>query len=210
MGNDKLWSRPHEARTFKVKANWQLIEAPPHLPKLIDFFAGSEEQRPPPFDNGWKEAQVRVLEETNVGKMIFPLVFTCEQLWPKRTGAVTSDDVEQAALFTINVRAIRLDSVPDVLTPKTDGVTAVGETRFPNNLGNKQTVYMSTADRLPEKPEAKAIKEYKKQAASHSTTRNRRWLKPEQFSSHKWIWFSGILIFLSIVVIAGLMKKRRN
>jgi RNA polymerase sigma factor (sigma-70 family) len=205
-----LWSRPQDASTYKVRANWQLNSAPPHLPTSIDYFHGSEEQRPTPFDNGWKEAQLRVLAETNVGNMAFPLVFTCEQLWPKRNGAVTSNDVEQAAIFTINVHAIRLDSVPDVLPPKTEGTTAVGETRFPNNTADKQTVYFSTLDRLPEKLEEEAIKAYKQQAASHSTMASLRRIKSGRLSNHKWIWLSAILIISTIAVIVGLMKSNRR
>jgi RNA polymerase sigma factor (sigma-70 family) len=195
-----------DASTYRVKADWQLSATPPHLPKSVDFYVGPR-GAPPPFDNGWKEAQVRVLEETNVRGKTFPAVFTCEQLKPKLSGAVTSNDLEQLAIFTIHVHAIRLDSVPEVLPPKTEGTTMIGETRFPNNTENKQTVYLSTADRLPEKPEVEAIKEYNQ---NHSMTTGWRQLKPEQSPRHKWAWLSVILAVSALMVIIRLMIRKRG
>jgi hypothetical protein len=133
-----------------------LSDRPPHLPKSIDFFG--------PFD---KMAQVRVLSETNVGSNTFPLVFTCE-LRAKLNGAAASNELSQVAYSTVNVRAIRLNSVPQVRTPKTKGKTAAGEARLSSDTGDEsQVVYFSTADRLPEQPEAEAIKQYKLQNARH-------------------------------------------
>jgi hypothetical protein len=153
---------------------------------------------------------MKVLEETNVGGKTFPLVYSLDQLWPKFTGAVTSNDLEVADTLTIRVHSIKLDSVPDVLPPKTEGTTYIGETRFPNNAGNKQTTYFSKLDRLPEKPEAEAIKEYKQQTEPHSTTVNRRRHKLEQASNHKWIWLSAILIVSIVTVIIGLIKRKQR
>jgi hypothetical protein len=207
-----LWSGPRDAMPLKVNADWRLSDQPPYLPKSIEYYHGAEPYMRPPFVNGWKETQVSILEETNIGGESFPLVYTCEQFWPKQTGAVTSNDLEVADSLTIRVHSIQLDSVPDVLPPKTEGVTAVGEARFPNNTGNKQIVYFPTLDRLPEKPEAAIIQEYnqkQKQAASH-TTAGRRRLDLARPSNRKWIWLSVILIISAIAVIAGLIKRKRR
>jgi hypothetical protein len=203
-----LLSQPLYSKTREVKATWQLIDAPPYLPKSIDYYAGPG-PRSPPFDDGYKEAQVRVLEETNVGNKTFPLIFTCELFEPK-SGAVTSNDLDAAAICTIRVHSIKLNSVPNVLPPRTEGTTLVGEARFPNNTRDKQIVYFSTLDRLPEKPEAAAIKEYEQEQKRSAlpSIAVRRQLKSEQPANHKWIWFSGVLIISVIVVIAGLIKKK--
>ena len=157
---------------------------------------------------------MRVLQQTNVSGKTFPLAYSLEQLWPKQTSAVTSNDLEVADILTIRVQSIQLDSVPNVLPPKTEGTTYIGETRFPNNTGNKQTTYFSKLDRLPEKPEAAATKEYnqdkeQKLSALHSTA-GRRQFTLNKSNHHKWLWLSGILIVCAIAVTAGLVKRKRG
>ncbi|HTX22225.1 MAG TPA: sigma-70 family RNA polymerase sigma factor [Candidatus Aquilonibacter sp.] len=214
-----LVSQPLNARTYKDRATWQLSDHPPYLPTSIDYYNNGETILigqgivTHQFDNGFKSGEVRVLQETNVNGYVFPLVYTYEQFKPKLNGAFSSNDVEHELLVTVNVHTIQLDSVPDVLPPKTEGTTAIGETRFPNNTNYKQTVYFSKADRLPEKPEAEPVKEYNQgnqEAASRWAATNRYQIRSGQRSNHGWIWYSAIPIILAGATIAGLMKRRRG
>jgi RNA polymerase sigma factor (sigma-70 family) len=209
-----LLSRPRDARTYKVAATWQLSDRPPHLPKSIDYYVkagngllGRDGAIMHQFDNGWKSGEVRVLSETNIDNKTFPMAYTYEQFRPKLDGVILTNDVEHQFFVMVNVHSIRLDSVPDVLPPKTVGTTAIGETRFPNNAENKQTLYFSKLDHLPEKTEAEAVKEYNlehKQPFQSAATRH---LKLEQHSNHKWI--SIALLVSAIAAIAFLIKRKR-
>ena len=219
-----------DARNEKAKAQWQLNDIAPHLPKSIDYYQKPIQGilvRPGvinhQFDNGWKSGEVRVLQETNINGRTFPMVYTYEGFSPKVNGTTSSNEFEHRVLVTVNARTIRLHSVPDVLTPKTKGETMVNDQRFPNEIRNKreipsrfppgrfeqQALYLSTADRLPEKPDVEAIKKFKQQIASHSTSTSRRRIGVEQPSNHKWVWFSSLLIVSGIAAIAWRMKRKR-
>jgi hypothetical protein len=231
------------ARNESAKAQWQLNDSAPHLPKSIDYY-----QKPiqgivvgrgvinHQFDNGWKSGEVRVLQETNINGKTFPMVYTYEQFSPKVNGATSSNDVEHQLLVTVNARTIRMHSVPDVLTPKTKGATLVNDHRFANENGvsllndprlpndirkkggipprlppgsfEKPALYLSTADRLPEKPDVEAINKFKLQIMSHPIPADQRQFTLEQFQNNKWIWLSVILIISAIAAFAGLMKRK--
>jgi RNA polymerase sigma factor (sigma-70 family) len=211
-----LLSHPRDARTYKVAANWQLSDQPPHLPKSIDYYVkagsgllGHDGSIMHQFDNGWKSGEVRVLSETNINNKTFPMAYTYEQFRPKLDGVILTNDVEHQFFVMVNVHSVRLDSVPDVLPLKTVGTTAIGETRFPNNAENKQTLYFSKLDHLPEKTEAEAVKEYNLEHGQSSNSSATRHLKLEQHSSHKWIWISIALLVSAIAAITFLIKRKR-
>jgi RNA polymerase sigma factor (sigma-70 family) len=174
---------PIERATKKrVKAQWKLNNAPPYLPQSIDYFGFPLHGIPVSpgvvnhqFDNGdWTNGEVRVLHDTNINGRIFPTEYTYEQFRPNFDNATSTNTVEHQLWVTVKVQKIRLHSVPDVLPPKTDGATAVNDFRLTISLklnqNSKQPFeitygaeYLSTAGRLPEKPEAAAIQAYKKQ-----------------------------------------------
>jgi RNA polymerase sigma factor (sigma-70 family) len=233
------------ARDMRAKAQWQLNDTAPHLPKSIDYYNEPIQGivvRPGviihQFDNGWKSGEVRVLQETNFNGKTFPMVYTYEQFRPKVNGNTSSNDVEHQLLVTVNARTIRLHSVPDILTPRTKGVTMVNDHRFPNENGamllsdprlpngirnkrgipsrvppgnfEQQALYLSTADRLPEKPDVEEIKKFKEQMATHSMAADQPQYTLEHFQKHKWFWLSAILIIPAIAVFARLMKRKRG
>jgi RNA polymerase sigma factor (sigma-70 family) len=211
-----LLSHPGDARTYKVSATWQLSDQPPYLLKSIDYYVkagnrllGRDGAIMHQFDNGWKSGEIRVLSETNINSKSFPMTYTYEQFRPKLDGVISTNDVEHQLLVTVNVHSIRLDSVPDVLPPKTVGTTAIGETRFPNNAENKQTLYFSKLDHLPEKTEAEAVKEYNLEHGQPSNSSATRHLKLEQHSSRKWIWISIALLVSATAALTFLIKRKR-
>jgi RNA polymerase sigma factor (sigma-70 family) len=231
------------ARNERAKAQWQLNDTAPYLPKSIDYNHEPIQGiilRPGvvlhQFDNGWKSDEVRVLQEKNISGKTFPMVYTYEQFSPKVSAVSSSNDVEHQLLVTVNARTFQMHSVPDVLTPKTKGATLVNDHRFPNengamllndprlpnDIGNKmgipsrlppgsfesQSIYLSTADRLPEKPDVEAINNFQQRIASHSISMDQGQSTLEQFPKYKWILFSAILIVSTIAVIAGLLKRK--
>jgi hypothetical protein len=69
-------------------------------------------------------------------------------------------------------------------------------------------MYLSTADRLPEKPDVEAIKKFRQQMVSHPIAADQREFTFEQFPKYKWICLFAILIILAIAVFAGFMKRK--
>jgi hypothetical protein len=124
---------------------------------------------------------VRVLEQTNVGGYVFPKRFNCALFRPRRSGAVTSNDVDLAVTVTVTADAIRLHSIPSILPPKTDGITMVGESRLFGGSRTNQIVYSSTAARLPERPEIKAIKSGHPELAHLLANIPGRWFESSSF-----------------------------
>ena len=174
-----LFAISRNPRYWYVHADWQLNDAPPYLPKSIDYFEGpihattdSSGQVILHTDKVRKKGEVRVLKEEKINGRIFPTKYTYEQLQESRSNANPTND--WMLLVTVNVRKIRLHSVPDVLPPKIDGPTFVNDYRLSYTLHPKTktmesfamtygAVYMSNAKRLPEKPDTASIESYKKQ-----------------------------------------------
>jgi RNA polymerase sigma factor (sigma-70 family) len=204
-----LFNRPRDARTFKVRGDWQLSGQPPYLPTSIDFHEYPSFY-PPPFDKGFKEGQMRVLEQTNVGTHVFPKTFTCELFRPWRDSAVTSNDLNLAVTITVTADAIRLHSIPRILPPKTDGITYVGECRLTGGSRTNQITYNSTADRLPERPEINAIKAGHPELARLVATVSGRWSESPSHSFNKWIWGGIVLVVAATAMVAGLHLRRRK
>jgi len=217
--------------TRKNKAHWQLCDAAPRLPQSIDYY-----QEPiqgivaingvinHSFNSGWKLGELRVLGATNLAGQTFPLVYTYEQFKPKLNGA-SSNEVESQFLVTVNVRTIRLEAVPEVLTPKMAGATEVYDHRFADGSSHQGEVsalflsghpidgpgmYQTTAERLPEKVDVAAIEQFNQQFTFASTTPNQRPVTAERFSKAKWIWPPAILIIMAVVVRAGWMKRKHG
>ena len=153
---------------------------------------------------------MRVLEQTNIGGNVFPLRFTCEMFRPKRSGAVTSNDLDLAVTITIQTDAIRLDSIPQILTPKTEGTTAVGESRLTDGTRNDQIVYFSTASRLPEKPETKVIEADHPEIARRLTASTSHRLESQPIVHGRWIWGGIVLVVVAAGTVAGLLIRRRR
>ncbi len=166
------------AMGIRVKAQWQLNDAPPWLPKSIVYYENpiqgiltSPGVVNHQFDNGWKSGEVRVLQETNFNGRVFPTKYTYEQFSPNLDNPT---NLKHQCLVTVTVQKVSLHSVPDVRPPKTDGETFVNDYRLSVTLhprtGNKTpfhftygAMYTTTAKRLPEKPDAAGIKAYKEQ-----------------------------------------------
>lgn len=203
-----LFNHPRDARSFKVRGDWQLSSRPPYLPASIDFHEYPSFY-PPPFDQGYKEGQMRVLEQTNVAGEIFPQRFTCELFRPKRGGAVTSNDLDLAVTITVQADVIRLHSIPKILPPKTDGITVVGECRLPGGSKQNQIVYNSTAARLPERPEIKAIQAEHPELARMVTVSSRSFESPSLLFN-RWMWGGVILVVAAMAVLVGLRLRRRK
>ena len=176
-----LFAISANARDWLVHADWQLNDAPPHLPKSIDYFEGpmhATTVRPGPTilysDKVWKAGDLRVLKSTTINGRTFPTEYTYEQFRQNLNNPASSNNVQLQISVNVNVRKIILHHVPVVQPPKCDGVTAVTDYRLSYDLTFSKkvnppreitygTFYDSTASRLPEKPEAAAIKAYKKQ-----------------------------------------------
>jgi RNA polymerase sigma factor (sigma-70 family) len=212
-------------RNERVKAQWQRYDTAPYLPKSIDYYHKPIQGivlRPGVilhgFDNGWKSGEFRVLQETNINGRTFPTIFTYEQFSPKINDPASSNKVEHQYLVTVNVRTIRLKSVPYIRPPKTEGTTAVTDRRMlskqavpqrsPPGLFEQQSLYFSTADFLPEKPDVEAIK--KTQEESHTIMAIRHPFESEELSNRKWIWLPVILIVSAVATIAGLTRRNRK
>jgi RNA polymerase sigma factor (sigma-70 family) len=164
-----LFAISANARKWYVHAEWQLNDAPPYLPKSIDYFEGPMHAtgRPPRLvifhsDKVWKAGEVRVMEATNINGRTFPMEYTYEQFRQNMENPALSTNVQLRV--SVKVNKIILHDVPDVLPPMTDGETIVNDYRgsafsFPAG-GN---LYIYTSGRLPEKPDRKAINQFREQ-----------------------------------------------
>jgi hypothetical protein len=116
---------------------------------------------PPPFEAGWKAAELRVISETNIAGLKLPLEFVYEQFKPKRDAA-KADDVESQFQVSATDTAFQVASVPEVRPPATEGTTLVEERRFstmPAGLSGVQ--YVSTNRQLSSAPNARAVEQHK-------------------------------------------------
>jgi RNA polymerase sigma factor (sigma-70 family) len=165
-----LFAQDGDHLVWRYHAEWQLNDGPPYLPKSIDYFEGPLHKATVGLvmDKVWKGGEVRVLQSTNINGRIFPTEYTYEQFQPKNYD-FTSTNVQHQLWVTVKVKKIILHDVPDVLPPKTVGITQVNDYRLPITLHLKTfhttygTIYSTTARRLPEKPDTAAIDAYKTQ-----------------------------------------------
>jgi RNA polymerase sigma factor (sigma-70 family) len=166
------------ARTWYVHAEWQLNDEPPYLPKSIDYYQGPTHMTKTgnsPFptmirsDKLFIGGKVRVLQSTTINGRTFPTAYTYEQFRP--TAGFSSTNVQHQLWVTVNVKKIILHDVPDVLPPKTDGITPIEDFRgshFQYPMGGNE--YIITSGRLPEKPDLEAIKKFRQQVREFSRT----------------------------------------
>ena len=113
------------ARTDRVKALLQLNDAPPYLPKAIDYYFYTNFDitiRPGLIwhlaDHNWKSGEVRVLQVTNINRRIFPTEYTYEQFRPNVENPISTNDVQHQFWATIKVKKIILQDVPNVISPE--------------------------------------------------------------------------------------------
>jgi hypothetical protein len=138
-------------RSHRVRADIELLEAYPFLPKRITYYHNAG-QFPPPFAGAWKAAVLQVSATTNVGRTTVPLVFTYDQYRPK-ADARQPDDLESHLQVTVAVTSMSLLPTLATTPPQVDGVTLVGERR----LGVNAVVYASSNAVLPRVPERAAL-----------------------------------------------------
>ena len=71
-------------------------------------------------------------------------------------------------------------------------------------------MYLSTADRLPEKPDVEAIKKFKQKFEARAEATAGQQIAFGQSSYRKWIWLVAILIIPATTVFAGLLIRKRG
>ena len=114
------------------------------------------------------------------------MVYTYEQ-FPPNFGAGVPTIKAPGAVAKVEVREIRLHSVPDVLPPKLQGETVVSDRRYAVDLKNgpatprpkpgsivSDGMYSSSSGQLPEQPAADAIKKFEQQRTARIKKANLR------------------------------------
>jgi len=140
----------------KVRAQWELLGAPPFLPKHVAYFFPSN-AAPPPFENGYLAAELRAHSVTNTAGLAIPLEFSYREYRPRRAGAKTAEDVELGFEVRVSVRSLQVGGVDAIGPPAAEGVTLIEDRRLPTPAGAGAIVYPSSSPRLPVVPEHAAL-----------------------------------------------------
>lgn len=139
-----------------VNAVFELLDRPPFLPNKVVYYQNPNIM-PPPFEQGWRAAELRVLSRTNVGGLTFPQEFVVERFKPK-PNAASFGDLERQAHISVTIATVRVGRPLDVAPPQTKGVTLVEERRLPSIPNTAGIVYASSNNVLPRVPDQAAVK----------------------------------------------------
>jgi hypothetical protein len=194
---DPIWTVHNPGQT-KVKADVQVYDAPPFLPKRIIYHQRSGIQ-PPPFRDGWKGAEFQVVSETNIGSLKLPLEFAYEQFKPKADGASVDDLTSQFQVRVI-VRHIMTTPAASVSPPVTEGRTLFEERRFaslpPDRAGAE---YEYTNSQLPTVPEKIATEKYTMMSAAMGAVEVHRGNGVVKIAFLTFLVLSGVLFAMTIL-----------
>jgi hypothetical protein len=164
-----LWATRGESN--KVTIQFDLLDKTPFLPDKIVYRENPNPKRSPPFERGWKTAEMRVLARTNVGDLMIPLEYEFERFRPL-ISPLNSGELESLVQIMVSVRAVRLHPATAIVPVATEGITLVQEKRLSPVPGLSGIVYASSNAVLPAVPERQSISLHAtmSQAASMSKT----------------------------------------
>lgn len=191
-----------DIKTTKVKADWEYLDSPPGLPRHIIYYQKAG-LLPPPFDSGWKAAELSVLSETNIDGFKMPRQFAYTQFKPKQ-GAERAEDLESQCTVDVTVQSARRISDATIGPPATHGITLVGEERF-SPRPDLAVVYPSSAKNLPDTPESNAVEQYRYRAAILTGTTSPDF---EQTRRNFWAKIGILAFFILSAGVFALMTKR--